>query len=324
MMGIVFPTGACALGSQCLFPFMELRPQHKCKHCSQIVHVLCSETDHNDMHYCRIECRKQPSSAPPVATYQPSSPVPPPPTSTIPLPTEAPPPPFDVSICHATSIPPPSLNSLSSANKRKRVCSSCKGERVSSKKCKNYKPRSTKSSSSSLPNESVTVSQRDAVTIHINNDHEFDRLAKPTYINIDSNNTYQRVFNVDDSNCKTSSTEFVFMKTNEQGKKRKVIPSVTNLVEQFLCSSAVVESIVINSNSYIDQWKLINPTADTWRRKNDCAPITSGDVYQFIAILYYMGIVRLASKDDYWSTHEWMPSNHPVCVGMSRNRFRFI
>ena len=95
-------------------------------------------------------------------------------------------------------------------------------------------------------------------------------------------------------------------------------------MEQFLCSSAVVESIVINSNSYIDQWKLMTPTADTWRRKNDCAPITSGDVYQFIAILYYMGIVRLASKDDYWSTHDWMPSNHPVCVGMSRNRFRFI
>ena len=86
----------------------------------------------------------------------------------------------------------------------------------------------------------------------------------------------------------------------------------------------VVETIVINLNSYIDQWKLKTPTADTWRRKNDCTPITSGDVYQFIAILYYMGIVRLASKDDYWSTHDWVPSNHPVCAGMSRNRFRLF
>ena len=48
-------------------------------------------------------------------------------------------------------------------------------------------------------------------------------------------------------------------------------------------------------------------------------------MYNFLAILYYMGIVKLPCKRDYWSNDPLMP-NHPVIhqSGISRNRFEFL
>jgi hypothetical protein len=66
---IGFSTGACALGSECMFATLELRPQHKCKHCKQIVHVLCAKVDDQDMHYCKNDCKKPTATA--VATHLP-------------------------------------------------------------------------------------------------------------------------------------------------------------------------------------------------------------------------------------------------------------
>ena len=300
---ISFPTGACALGSECMFATLELRPQHKCKHCKQIVHVLCAKVDGQDMHYCKNDCRKPTA----IAHLPPLHPSPPNPLPQVPIPfplpilfppgpvaQSLPPLPFDGSICHAATNP----NATKPNKRQKGICPSCKGTdhlRVSSMKCKFYKKRintrakqTSSSSSSSFPTEIATEST-DPVDIPLRNE---DVMSTPNYIKFDSETTYQRVFNVDDVHNKTSSTQFMLMKQNEQGRKIRVLPSVTNLVDLFLGSTSFVEPIVINSNTYIHKCKLVTPTADIWRRKNDCRPITACDVYQFIAILYYMGIVR--------------------------------
>ena len=81
-----------------------------------------------------------------------------------------------------------------------------------------------------------------------------------------------------------------------------------------------------HSNNYIEARKKEAPNLDCWKRKKDSRPITAGCVYHFLAMIYYMGIVRLPdTKDDYWSNEKWMPQ-HPICLEneMSRNRFRFI
>ena len=172
---ISFPTGACALASQCMFPTLELHPQHKCKHCKQIVHVFGAKVDVQDMHYCKNDCRKPTATA--VATHLPlPHPPPPHPPPQVPIPIPfplpipfppgpvaqplVPPLPFDSSICHAAATNP-------TPNKRQKgICPSCKGTdhvRISSMKCKFYKKRintrakqMSPSSSSSFPTEIAT------------------------------------------------------------------------------------------------------------------------------------------------------------------------
>lgn len=51
--------------------------------------------------------------------------------------------------------------------------------------------------------------------------------------------------------------------------------------------------------------------------------VTSADIFQFIAIIYYLGIVRLPNKKDLWSTHDELPL-HKVAKGMSRDQFMYI
>ena len=55
-----FPKGRCALGAACNFPTHELRPDHKCIQCSQVIHIMCGTFDFkNDRYQCKIDCRKE-------------------------------------------------------------------------------------------------------------------------------------------------------------------------------------------------------------------------------------------------------------------------
>ena len=38
-----YSKGPCVLGEKCKCPHMELRPEHTCPACNQIVHVLCGK-----------------------------------------------------------------------------------------------------------------------------------------------------------------------------------------------------------------------------------------------------------------------------------------
>ena len=83
--------------------------------------------------------------------------------------------------------------------------------------------------------------------------------------------------------------------------------------------------MVDSSNAYLEKRKTESPNLRCFQRKNESRPFTMGEMYHFLAITYYMGVVRLPSKDDYWSTNKWMPS-HPICTkfGMHRMRFKFL
>ena len=54
--------------------------------------------------------------------------------------------------------------------------------------------------------------------------------------------------------------------------------------------------------------------------------ISRGDIVQFLAIIFYMGIVRLPARRDYWKEADDIFAQHPVCVarGMTRDKFDFI
>lgn len=60
-------------------------------------------------------------------------------------------------------------------------------------------------------------------------------------------------------------------------------------------------------------------------KQPDAPKIQSSDILHFLAIVMYMGIVRLPDKRDYWSTRKLMPS-HDVCQAhhMSRTKFLYL
>ena len=67
------------------------------------------------------------------------------------------------------------------------------------------------------------------------------------------------------------------------------------------------------------------PDLYCWKEKKTSGPISESDIYHFLAIIYYFGIVVLPSKGDYWSTNEWMPHHSIVHeYEMIRARFRFL
>mgnify|MGYP005646113957 FL=1 len=49
-----YPVGRCCAGDQCVASNHELRPEHKCPGCKEIVHTLCGEFDETaDCLYCK-------------------------------------------------------------------------------------------------------------------------------------------------------------------------------------------------------------------------------------------------------------------------------
>lgn len=92
-------------------------------------------------------------------------------------------------------------------------------------------------------------------------------------------------------------------------------PTASNLSELWI-SYSLLKELSDRTNKYI-----ISRGINTKWSYQELT--TSSDICQFIAIIYYMGIVELPYKDDYWSTDEILPS-HPVVNGISRARFRFL
>ena len=62
-----------------------------------------------------------------------------------------------------------------------------------------------------------------------------------------------------------------------------------------------------------------------WRRVKSSGDVTMGCIFQFFSIIYYMGIVVLPDKDDYWNTNPIIPEHHIFDeMGTNRDRFIFI
>ena len=76
-----------------------------------------------------------------------------------------------------------------------------------------------------------------------------------------------------------------------------------------------ISLILDKTKSYIDT----KPWNTKWK-------LNKGDIYQFFAILYFMGYHKLPSKSDYWEDNKGLTPCSPVCIqrGMSFRKFQFI
>ena len=115
-----------------------------------------------------------------------------------------------------------------------------------------------------------------------------------------------------DVHCRNfKAVESTFKDINNDNKE-ELPPTPLAMVEHYF-SDTLIESIVNSSNANAFERKRREPNLSVWKKKNITKEVTLSDILHFLAILFYVGIVQLPSKQDYWSTgFHWMPS-HPIC-----------
>jgi hypothetical protein len=52
--------------------------------------------------------------------------------------------------------------------------------------------------------------------------------------------------------------------------------------------------------------------------------VTLAEMFHFFAVIFYMGLVRLPAKEDYWRDDPSVWPSHPPCVALSSKRFKYI
>ena len=87
----------------------------------------------------------------------------------------------------------------------------------------------------------------------------------------------------------------------------------------------ILQTFVDVCNSYRMKRKAESPNLTLWKNTKESRPSTLACIYQFLALLYYFGIVYLPSKEEYWNTEKYMPT-HAIAseLGMPRNKFKFL
>jgi len=101
-------------------------------------------------------------------------------------------------------------------------------------------------------------------------------------------------------------------------------PAVGTILDRFFPDFFIKETVE-NSNDYVKHRRTLQPDLKIWKDKKISAPYDNSSVYHLFACLYYMGIVKLPSKSDYFCDSGYWPY-HPVMreLGMTRDRFTFL
>ena len=339
--GATPPIGRCCSGKFCVAPTHELRNEHKCPKCNQIVHILCGVFDNTTDKYVCFPCSRVVPSPP--TREPPQGGQPPPPSSTV-----------------STRLLPrqPSLqkekpsSTTSAAAKRCPACGGTDHQRRSSKKCKYYvaKPpvnkdsvicppaittttttaeTTTKTTATLNTNEATVNNQTEATinntTVINTNEDEDPEISKTNFINLSSSNIdYKPVIDVESKNFQPLQTTFKVSTKNHRGRQTTVEPTPSVLMEKYW-NEEMIAHICKASNKYREARKEAEPNLYCWKSKSSSREFTPSCIYHLLAMLYYFGICRLPTKPDYWSTDPYMPK-HPLAheLGMTRDRFAFL
>ena len=156
------------------------------------------------------------------------------------------------------------------------------------------------------------------------NEQKKAQFNKPSFINVGSKSKkFKPVIDVSDENFCPRETSFKLIFDGEYGLKETKEPTAENLMHKYF-PFYLIDEWVKASNLYIAERKVSEPHLWMWTKKWS-SDITHGNLYHFLAIIYYMGICKLPSKTDYWSTHKFMPKHEITTMfGMTRDRFKFI
>ena len=132
-----------------------------------------------------------------------------------------------------------------------------------------------------------------------NNEKDDSLLSRPKFISMETQSTakYQPVIDVSSSAFKMNPTIYKLFQPDHRGRAMETTPTPQNLTDTYW-SLTLVNNIRDSSNTYRKLQKKDNPEAWWWKH-NFSEEFTTSCIYQFLALIYYFGIVRLPSKRDY-------------------------
>jgi hypothetical protein len=90
-------------------------------------------------------------------------------------------------------------------------------------------------------------------------------------------------------------------------------PSVATMSYLFL-PDVLIEQITRSTNAYAKKSLPVDAIKE----------VSSSEMYFFFAIIFYMGLVRLPAKEDYWKEDPGIWPIHPPCAALSFRRFKYI
>ena len=190
-------------------------------------------------------------------------------------------------------------------------CPSCGGtdhSRWSSKKCRYFNKRASRDATD-VASPTVAASALETTEVaRLESEEEESILSRPNFIKIATPNrsAYEPVIDVSSPNFEPVPTIFQVKGTNDRGRTVEIDPTPSVMADLFF-SLSLIEHITKCSNQYMEHRRKQCPDLFIWKRSSISAPFTLSCTYQFIAMLYYFGVVRLPCKRDYWSANSYMP-----------------
>jgi hypothetical protein len=92
------------------------------------------------------------------------------------------------------------------------------------------------------------------------------------------------------------------------------VPATVECLQQLFLPDSLIRSIVSSTNAYAAM-NLV-----PGRR----LVIDEADILRFLAVYYYMGVVKLLYRRDYWRQADDFWPVHQPCLTIARNRFDYI
>jgi hypothetical protein len=92
------------------------------------------------------------------------------------------------------------------------------------------------------------------------------------------------------------------------------VPATADCLQLLFLPDSLIQSIVKSTNAYAKRNEVPSKLLD----------IDEADILRFLAIYYYMGIVKLPYRRDYWKQADDFWPMHQPCLCLARNRFDYI
>ena len=123
---------------------------------------------------------------------------------------------------------------------------------------------------------------------------------------------YKPVIAISSPSFSPCDTEFHIIKRNDQTERKETLELTPEVLLDHWYPHWLIRSFLKSSNHYRSERKEKFPNHHCWKRERNSAEFSLSNIFHFLAMLYYMGVVRLPSKRDYWAnSNPYMPI-HPI------------
>ena len=277
--------GRCCLNEKCQYPFLELRPEHKCPICKQIVHTLCGVFNTQLDKYVCVECNNTNTEKVNAANALPA-----------------------INVATATNIPP-SMNTNNSINGT--ICGKCPENNTQEVNAKSFLSATNIPPAINVPPTTRTNSSIDNA----------ENLLKPSFCHVGGIDNYTPVVDVDSKKFKPSKT--IFRLYDE--KNNEVPPTVENLVQHYFGNDMVENLVNSSNAYMYERKRREPNRACFKRTQTSKQFTAETIYHFIAILYYFGVVKLPSKVDYWDVQSIWMPSHPICNVnGMTRARFEFL